>query len=217
MNLDELNKKYKDLSYEERILTLYDDFPPEKVLLTSSFGTTSAFLLHLFSRLRKDQPVHFINTTYLFQETLDYKDELVTMFGLNVVEVKPEDWKNEFTKNDETWTKDPDLCCSINKVEPLEKIKAEYDIWVSGLMGYQSKFRKRLPIFENKRGIIKFYPLIDVTEEQRDAYIAEHKLPFHPLKEEGYASVGCAQCTVKGKNREGRWEGSSKTECGLHL
>ena len=108
-------------------------------------------------------------------------------------------------------------CCSINKVEPLEEIKQDYDIWASGLMSWQTEHRSSLDIFEERNGIIKFYPLIDVSKEQRDNYIREHRLPFHPLVAKGYASIGCAHCTVPGDDRSGRWNNSPKTECGLHL
>jgi len=215
MNVGQLNKKYEPLSPEERIRELYNDF--SKILFTSSFGTTSVYLLHLFSKARPGEKIHFLDTTYHFQETLDYKKQLTILFKLNVVELKGEEWRNKFTRDDHTWGKDPDLCCSVNKVEPLEKIKPEFEIWVSGLMKSQNEHRKQLNIFEERNGIIKFYPIIDVSEEEATAYIKENKLPEHPLKVQGYNSVGCTHCTTKGKSREGRWINKSKTECGLHL
>ena len=212
-----LNDKYRSLSVEERIRVLYTDFSTDKVMLTSSFAATSAFLLHIFSRVVPHQTVFFIDTGFHFPQTLEYKARLTKLFGLRVADVKAEDWKHEFTVNDHTYKKDPDFCCSINKVEPLYVLKEKYHVWVSGLMRWQTEHRSNLDIFEERNGIIKFYPLIDVTKEERDAYIRDHALPFHPLVAEGYSSIGCIHCTVPGDDRSGRWNNSPKTECGLHL
>lgn len=215
MNLDELNKKYLLLTPEERIRELYKDF--SKVLFTSSFGTTSVFLLHLFHEIKPEETVYFLDTTYHFNETIEYKERLTKLWNLKVVDIKPEEWKNKFTADDKTWNTDPDLCCSINKVEPIDKIKVDFEIWVSGLMSSQSQHRENLKVFEQKEDIIKFYPLIDKSEKDAQEYIKKHQLPEHPLLSQGYNSVGCFHCTVAGKGRSGRWVNKSKTECGLHL
>ena len=215
MNLEALNEKYLPLSPEERVKELYRDF--SRVLFTSSFGTTSAILLHLFHSVNPEQEVYFLDTTYHFAETLEYKSLLAKRFGLKVKEVAAEEWKNKFTREDQTWSKDPDLCCSINKVEPLDKIRPGFEIWVSGLMQSQNSYRRQLNIFEQKEGILKFYPIIDFSDADAKAYIAKHDLPPHPLVAHGFNSVGCIHCTVKGRGREGRWVNRSKTECGLHI
>jgi phosphoadenosine phosphosulfate reductase len=212
-----LNEKYHSLTIDERVHQLYRDFPPDKVMITSSFAATSAFLLHVFSRIVPDQKIYFIDTGYHFPETLDYKRRLTELFNLDVVDVRAEDWKHEFTQKDQTYKSDPDLCCSINKVEPLDALKKDYDVWVSGLMRWQSDYRSTLDIFEDRNGMIKFYPLIDVSRNERDAYIKDHDLPFHPLVAKGYSSIGCVHCTVPGDDRSGRWNNSPKTECGIHL
>ena len=215
MDLGELNKRYGPLTPEQRIAELYKDF--SKVLYTSSFGTTAVYLLHLFSKVKPGEKIHFLDTTYHFQETLDYKKQLTDLFKLNVVELKGEEWRNKFTREDRTWEKDPDLCCSVNKVEPLEKIKPEFEVWISGLMSSQNEYRNPLRIFEEKGSIIKFFPIIDTSEAEAYEYIKKHNLPEHPLKAKGYNSVGCTHCTAPGKAREGRWINKSKTECGIHL
>jgi phosphoadenosine phosphosulfate reductase len=215
MNLEELNKKYLPLTPEERILELYKDF--NKVLFTSSFGTTAIYLLHLFHKVKPEEKIYFLDTTYHFNETIAYKEELTKLWNLNVVDIKPEDWKNKFTQDDKTWSTDPDLCCSINKVEPMDKIKADFEVWVSGLMASQNTHRENLKVFEQKEEIIKFYPLIDKTEEDTKNYIQKNNLPEHPLLSQGFHSVGCVHCTVAGNGRTGRWANKSKTECGLHL
>ncbi|WP_317170136.1 phosphoadenylyl-sulfate reductase [Rhodocytophaga rosea] len=217
-DIEELNERYEKLTIDERILELYKDFGPEDVLLTSSFAGNSALLLHLFARLTgSKQKVHFIDTGYHFPETLAYKEKLTQMYNLNVIDLKAEVWKHRFTSEYNMWTKDPDLCCKVNKTEPLDAISGNYQVWVSGLIHTQNEHRKGLRLFEEKNGILKFYPILDITPEERDMYILTHDLHFHPLVFEGYGSIGCTHCTVKGTGREGRWFGQAKTECGLHI
>ena len=215
--LKALNAKYKTLSATERIQELYKDFDVTEVMLTSSFAATSAFLLKLFSDTNKKQEVFFIDTGYHFEDTLEYKKKLTEKYGLNVKSISALKEEHEFTTKDETWKKNPDFCCSINKVKPLDTIKNKYKVWVSGLMEWQSDHRATLDIFELRGEILKFYPLLDITKEQRDAYIKEYNLPFHPLVSKGYNSIGCTHCTVPGEDRNGRWNNNPKTECGLHL
>ena len=215
--LEKLNEKYRPLSIKERIRRLYEDFPQDQVMLTSSFATTSAFLLSLFSEVHPSQKVYFIDTGYHFPETLQYKAYLTKLYKLHVESIgaAPED--HEFTSKNETWKDNAEYCCHINKVHPLDQIKQQYTVWVSGLMKWQSDHRSSLDIFEERKGIVKFYPLIDVSREERARYFREKKLPLHPLIFEGYSSIGCSHCTVPGEDRNGRWNNSPKTECGLHL
>jgi phosphoadenosine phosphosulfate reductase len=209
--------RYIGLDVENRLRQLYREFPVDRVMVTSAFAATSAYLLHLIHRVAPDQKIFFIDTGYHFPETLAYKEHLTQLYGLTVVDVRAEAWKHAFTLNNRTWQTDPDFCCSINKVEPLEALKKDYVVWVSGLMRWQTDHRDALDLFEERNGIHKFYPLLDVTREDRDRYIREHDLPFHPLVAKGYASIGCAQCTQPGQDRSGRWNNCPKTECGLHL
>jgi phosphoadenosine phosphosulfate reductase len=215
MNTEELNRKYASLSPEQRISTLYAEF--RNILFTSSFGVTSVYLLHLISRQQPGQPVYFLDTTYHFPETLAYKKELTQLLQLTVIDLKGEAGRNEYTRTERSWEKDQDLCCSVNKVEPIEKIKPGFNVWISGLMKSQSEQRNELSIFQNRNGILKFHPILDQTEEQISNYMRKHNLPEHPLKNQGFQSVGCSHCTTKGSLREGRWINKSKTECGLHL
>lgn len=215
--LSELNQKYRALSVTERIEQLYKDFDVNEVMLTSSFATSSAFLLHEFSKVNNDQIIYFIDTTYHFEETLTYKKQLTELYGLKVESISGNPIDNDFTTRNETWKTMPEFCCDINKVRPLQQIKERFNVWVSGLMEWQSDHRATLDIFELRNGILKFYPLLDVTKEKREQYIKAHELPFHPLVSKGYSSVGCKHCTVPGDGRSGRWNNSPKTECGLHL
>lgn len=216
-DLAALNERYAPLDFEARLRQLYLDFDSAEVLVTSSFAATSAYFLHIISRIQPIQKIAFIDTGFHFRETLLYKEYLTKLLDLDVFSLKAEEWKHAFTETDQTYDKNPDFCCSINKVEPLEAVKPNYAVWISSLMAWQTDERAQMNIFERRRGIVKFNPMIDVTEAERDAYISEHKLPFHPLVPHGYSSIGCTHCTVKGHGRSGRWAGKPKTECGLHL
>lgn len=211
-----LNEAYAPLGFEDRIRRLYVDFVPDKILVTSSFAATSAYFLHIISRIRPDQVISFVDTGFHFPETLAYRDELIQRFGLKVLDLRGDNYQHEWSVKNRLYNTDPDFCCSINKVQPLEEVKLNYDVWVSSLMCWQTDHRSELEVFEERRGIIKFNPMVDVTKEERDVYISEHDLPFHPMVARGYSSIGCTHCTVPGEGRSGRWAGKQKTECGLH-
>ncbi len=146
-----LNEKYLPLDFEQRIRSLYQDFAPEKVLVTSSFAATSAYFLHIISRIRPQQLIHFIDTGFHFPETLDYRRYLIDLFKLKVEDVRAEDWQHQFTVDDRTYQRDPDYCCSINKIQPLEGVKSGAEVWVSSLMRWQTDHRAGLPVFESPR------------------------------------------------------------------
>jgi phosphoadenosine phosphosulfate reductase len=215
--LAELNAAYAPLTAVERLQRLYRDFAPEKILVTSSFAATSAYFLHMIATVRPEQIIHFIDTGYHFAETLAYRDDMIERLHLHVINLQPDEYQHNYSQQEKLYETDPDFCCSINKVQPLDNIKGNYDVWVSSLMGWQTDFRSALHIFEESHGIIKFNPMIDVTREMLDQYVAEHQLPLHPLVAKGYSSIGCSHCTVPGEGRKGRWSGKAKTECGLHL
>lgn len=216
-DLKALNEAYQPLSAKERIIKLYQDFNLDQVMLTSSFAATSAFLLKLVSDVNQKQKVYFIDTGYHFNETLEYKSTLSKTYNLDVISISALKEEHDFTTKDQTWLKNPDFCCSINKVNPLHRVKKNYDIWISGLMKWQSDHRASLNIFELRGDILKFYPLLDISKDERDQFIKTHQLPCHPLVANGYNSIGCKHCTVPGEDRSGRWNNNPKTECGLHL
>ena len=130
-------------------------------MLTSSFGATSAFLLKLVSDINKNQEILFIDTGNHFDETMNYKNELTKKYGIKVSSISATKEERDFITKDETWKKNPEFCCSINKVKPLELVKQNYKIWMSGLMEWQSDHRATLDVFELRGDILKFYPLFD--------------------------------------------------------
>lgn len=217
-NLDDLNDKYSKLHLDQRIKEIYKDFPSDDMILTSSFAANSSFLLHLYSvNAPVKSRVYFIDTFYHFEETIEYKKWLARKYNLEVYNIIPDFEEHLKTRDEKLWNKNPDLCCHINKVKPINKIKAHFKLWASGLMRSQNDYRKNLRIFENKDGILRFYPIIDVDIEERNHYIKTNKLDTNPLVFKGYNSIGCKHCTKKGAHREGRWVGLAKTECGLHI
>ncbi|MBN2732295.1 MAG: phosphoadenylyl-sulfate reductase [Balneolaceae bacterium] len=214
VNKEKINQSLSAKIVDARVAQVFNSF--KDVLVTSSFGITSAVLLHLVSRIRPECPVYFIDTGYHFQETLDYKKRLTRLLGLNVKELRPAPARHVMTYNKQLWSQDPDRCCHINKIEPLKEIKDQYNVWMSGLIGFQNRYRNTLQIVDDKQEMLKFYPLIDWNSALVEEYIEGHGLPQHPLKEQGFHSVGCTHCTVPGMGRSGRWNDQSKTECGLH-
>lgn len=214
--IEVLNESFERLSPTERLLKIFQEFDEERILMTSSFGATSIVLLHMLSKIKADFPIYFIDTGYLFEETLKYKQELKDRFDLNIVDVAAKKNHHRFTKENQTWKYNSDLCCFINKVGPTEELKEGKDVWISGLMRYQNANREKLRVFEPKGDLLKFHPIIDLTEEEVQTYTMIYELPLNPMIYQGYGSIGCTHCTAKGEGREGRWINSAKSECGLH-
>ncbi len=190
---------------------------------SSSFQTHSLVMLHIISRIDPSIKVYFLNTGYLFPETVAFKDAVGAKFGLEVIDVKPNTPKD--LQRDASgrlmYTSDPDHCCYLNKTQPMEPILASHDVWINGVRGDQSAIRKAMKVEQPAPfDTIRFHPMLDWTNRDIFAYIKEHNLPRHPLDAEGYASIGCEPCTRKldldMQEREARWYGLNKVECGLH-
>jgi len=215
--LEALNKAFKPLNYIERIEKLFKVYPEKDILFTSSFGTKSAFLIDAVYGVRSGHPIHTVNTGYLFDETLSYMDKLKAKYQLNINKILPDPIQHKLTTEEAWWKDHPRMCCTINKIAPLDPVIAEHKVWISGLLGFQTELRSKLEIFELKGDIIKFHPLIDLTEEEYLQIKKDKELLPHPLEVQGYGSVGCTHCTAEGKDRSGRWCNTKQTECGLHL
>lgn len=214
MDIEALNTKYAAYDHRQRLEAIFQDF--DRVLITSSFGTTAVILLHYISKVKPEHPVHFIDTTYHFEETHQFRRALTDRWNLNVLQVLPPKIENKYTLLTWSWTYAPDDCCEVNKVYPMEGLKNKHDVWISGMIGGTNANRKEMPIFKHDGQIMRFYPFIDMTPEEADWYKIANDLPPHPMEAEGYGSIGCTHCTKKGAGREGRWSGTGKTECGLH-
>ncbi|GAB4462310.1 MAG: phosphoadenylyl-sulfate reductase [Bacteroidales bacterium] len=206
----------------ERRIKLYKH-QQKKIFATSSFQTQSVPLLHIISRIDKSIPIYFINTGYLFPETILYRDKLIEKLSLNVIDLKPQVPKilQRDAKGNLLFTSDPDYCCYLNKIQPLDAVLAEHDVWINGVRADQSKVRAEL--YEEDfapHNVIRFHPMLDWTKQIVYQYIREYNLPHHPLDEKGYVSIGCEPCTAKisleEDERAGRWKGLKKNECGLN-
>lgn len=195
----------------------------KKLFTTSSFQSHSLVLLHMLSRIDRSIPVYFVNTGYHFPETLDFVEEIADRFGLHVQSLKPLVPKNHQRGADGNllFTSDPDFCCYLNKTQPMEAVLKEYDIWINGVRADQSAVRNAMKVEQPApHGVIRFHPMLDWTSPMIYAYLREYNIPHHPLDARGYMSIGCEPCTKRldpdMQERETRWYGLNKTECGLN-
>lgn len=195
----------------------------KKIFTSSSFQSHSIVLLHLLSRIDRSIPVYFMNTGYHFPETLKFRDEIAEEFGLNLISIGSATPKS--LQKDESgrllFTSDPDYCCHINKVVPMDALLAEYDVWINGVRGDQSAVRKAMKVEQPApHDSVRFHPMLDWNNKMIFDYRKEFGLKEHHLDSQGYQSIGCEPCTRKMDlemmEREARWFGMNKTECGLH-
>ena len=189
-----------------------------RVAVSVSFGGGGIVLAHMLSRIDRTVPVVFIDTRMHFPETLAMRDRYIARYGLNVVDIGPDQDPGPL------YATDPAQCCDIRKVRPMRRALRDFDAWISALRRDQSATRASLLPVEthdiDQRALTKVHPLVSWTRADVRAYVAEHDLPDHPLTAQGYSSIGCWPCTlptVAGESeRAGRWRGRAKTECGLH-
>ncbi len=195
----------------------------KKMFTSSSFQSHSLVLLHLISRIDNTIPVYFINTGYHFPETLIFRDRMAQEFGLNVIDLKSDVPK--FMQRDSEgkllFTSDPDHCCYLNKTMPMDSILRSHDVWINGVRADQSSVRASMKEEQPApHGTMRYHPMLQWTSKMIWQYIKEYKLPAHPLEVKGFMSIGCEPCTRRHdpsmQEREARWFGLKKVECGLH-
>jgi phosphoadenosine phosphosulfate reductase len=194
-----------------------------KPFVSSSFQSHSIPLLHILTSISKEVPVYFIDTGFHFPETIIYRDQIAERLGIEVINTKPTVGKNLQLDGDGNFyfASDPDHCCYLNKIQPLEPVLIEKDIWINGIRADQSAHRKKMGVMVNGPfGTRRYHPMLGWTNKDIYYYRKLYDLPAHPLEEKGYLSIGCEPCTRKmdlsGDERQGRWFGMKKTECGLH-
>jgi len=218
----ELDQALREASPPEIIAGALRAVGRDRLAVVSSFGTESAALLKVMADVDPAIPVVFLDTGWLFEETLVYRDTLIAALGLrDVRSVKPLD---EALQRDDPerdlWFSDPDACCRIRKVEPLARALAPFAAWINGRKRFQGGVRAVLPVVEADGVKLKFNPFANVSREEIDLIYSQAKLPPHPLVASGFMSVGCMPCTSRtapGEDaRAGRWRGKAKTECGIH-
>jgi phosphoadenosine phosphosulfate reductase len=218
----ELDLALRGAAPAEVIATALQTVGRERLALVSSFGTESAALLKVMTDVDPAIPVIFLDTGWLFEETLAYRDTLIKTLGLrDVRSIKPlEETLSREDPDRELWFSDPDACCRIRKVEPLARALKPFSAWINGRKRFQGGLRASIPVVEQDGEKLKFNPFANVSREQIEAIYADAKLPPHPLAGKGYLSVGCMPCTSRTSPdedaRAGRWRGRPKTECGIH-
>lgn len=195
----------------------------KRMFTSSSFQSHSLVLLHILSRIDNTIPIYFINTGYHFPETVSFRDKIGEEFGLNIVDLKsttPRHLQKD-ASGKLLFASDPDFCCYLNKVAPMDAVLMENDVWINGVRADQSATRKAMQVEQPApHGTVRYHPMLDWTSKMIHDYRKEFNLPEHPLVEQGYLSIGCEPCTRKFdlemQEREARWYGMNKTECGLH-
>jgi phosphoadenosine phosphosulfate reductase len=209
-------------SAQEILEWTLETFHP-RLYFACSFQKTSSVIAHMASRIEPDARFFYLDTDVLFDETYETRDRLAEHLGIEF------DRYNNLTipeqarlYGDELWKRDPDACCGIRKVEPMRRALSEVDCWAAGVRREDSASRAKSPKFgwDKRFGIWKINPLADWSEADVWNYIHEHHIPYNPLHDQGYPSIGCTHCTKPvgpGEDpRAGRWAGASKTECGIN-
>jgi phosphoadenosine phosphosulfate reductase len=204
------------------ILTWAADTFGDRLAVTSSMA--DAVVAHLASRVKPGIDVLFLDTGYHFAETIGTRDAVSAVYDVNVINVTPtlSVAGQDVAFGKDLFARDPDRCCALRKVAPLNAAMRDYDAWITGLRRDETPSRANTPVvsWDANRGKVKVCPIAKWTQDDVDAYVAEHNILLNPLLMDGYDSIGCRPCTrrtLAGEDaRSGRWAGTGKTECGLH-
>lgn len=209
----------------QRTLELAFDTYGDRVAISSAFGVEGMVLIDMASRIQKDFRLFTVDTEFLFPETYNLMDRIEEKYGIQIEKVypllSPEDQEREHGAA--LWTRDPDRCCNLRKVEPLRRKLGELDAWITSIRRDQTAVRSgaRRVEWDAKFGLVKINPIVDWTAKQVWRYIHDNDVPYNELHNRDYPSIGCTHCTRAvrpGEDpRAGRWSGFTKTECGLHI
>jgi phosphoadenosine phosphosulfate reductase len=217
-----VSERLEGASAEDALRWAIEHFHP-KLYIACSFQKTSSVTVHMATQIDADVRFFYLDTDVLFDETYATRDALEDRYGIKFhrySSITLEQQKGLY--GDQLWSRDPDACCGIRKVDPMRSALAAVDCWVSGIRRKDTQARANAPKFawDKRFGLWKLNPLADWSEKDVWRYIHEHDIPYNPLHDQGYPSIGCTHCTRKpaaGEDaRAGRWAGSEKTECGLH-
>ncbi len=212
------------LALAEAALRWVGEHVGSEASLACSFGVEDCVLVDILTRVAPSVGVFYLDTELLFLETYQTRDRLVERYGIQPVQLLPAQNVAEQASEygEALWQRQPDLCCKLRKVRPLTAYLRTRKGWVTGIRRQQSLTRATAPVLEwdSKFGLIKCNPLVTWTERDVWRYVAEHNVPYNPLHDQGFPSIGCVPCTRAvrpGEDpRAGRWAGFTKTECGLH-
>jgi len=209
---------------EEVLRWAFENFGRD-VAISSAFGAEGMALINMASRIQPDFRLFTIDTEFLFPETYRLMDQIESRYGIRIERVyslvSPQ--QQEQQHGAALWSRDPDRCCNLRKVEPLRRKLAEMRAWITSIRRHQTSARASAGKIEwdAKFGLVKINPLADWTTKQVWHYLHEHQVPYNPLHDQNFPSIGCTHCTRAirpGEDaRAGRWSGFAKTECGLHV
>ncbi len=224
--LQELNQRFEDKPPQEVLAYALNTYFPH-IILGCSFGAEDVVLVDMMYRINPKAPLFYLDTDFLFPETYEVRDRIISKYGLSSDQVFQ--MKSRFSPDEQTqeygaelWARQPDLCCQLRKVDPLTRILKNYSAWITGIRRDQSPTRDHTQLLEwdNAFGLVKINPLAKWTTEDVWTHIRDQQIPYNVLHDKNYPSIGCTHCTVPvmpGEDpRSGRWQNSEKTECGLH-
>jgi phosphoadenosine phosphosulfate reductase len=208
-----------------RVLEWAFDAFGDSVAISSAFGAEGMVLIDIASRVRQNFRLFTLDTEFLFPETYNLMDQVERRYGITIERVYPVNSPEEQERvhGARLWERDPDQCCNLRKVEPLRRKLSQLKAWITSIRRDQTLARAAAGKVEwdTKFGLVKINPIADWTSKQVWQYIREHDVPYNALHERNYPSIGCTHCTRAVRpgedSRAGRWAGSSKTECGLHI
>lgn len=220
----QLARDFAARSVEELLEWAVAEFAP-RLAMTSSFGAEGIVLIDKLARIAPNVPIIYLDTGFQFPEADEFKERLRARYHLNIIEHRAalSVVEQAMVYGDRLYARDPDLCCRLRKVEPLRQALKGFDAWIAALRRDQSPTRAGIGLIEwnARHQLVKINPLAAWTRRQVWDYIVKHDLPYHPLYDEGYTSIGCAPCTRRTEagahERSGRWDGQTKLECGIHL
>lgn len=207
---------------QEALAWMFENFG-ERHYIACSFQKTSSVTAHLASTVNPEARFFYLDTEVLFEESYETRDRLAEALGIEFDRFHNMTLEEQEAEHGpELWNRDPDACCGIRKVEPMRRALSSVDCWVAGVRRADSSSRSKTPKFawDKRFNLWKLNPLADWTERDVWNYIREHHLPYNPLHDRGYPSIGCTHCTKPvepgGDLRDGRWSGLAKTECGIN-
>jgi len=222
--IKELNERFEGHHADKVLRWAWNRFA-EKAVLGTGFGPSGLFLMHRIKQLELGIPVFYLDTRLLFSQTYHLAEELKKKLGIEIFAIAPELTLEGQAKTygDELWKRNPDQCCHLRKVLPLQKHLADKAAWITGVRRHQSSTRTQTPVvtYEPSHDVIKLNPMAAYSSDEIWDYIHEQGLPYNPMHDEGYPSIGCIPCTSpvqEGEDeRSGRWRGEQKVECGIHI
>jgi phosphoadenosine phosphosulfate reductase len=207
---------------QEAVEWMFEQFG-QNHYIACSFQKTSSVTAHMATQINPEARFFYLDTDVLFKETYETRDRLEEHLGINFDRFHNLTLEEQAERyGDELWNSDPDTCCGLRKVEPMRRALSSVDCWAAGVRRGDSSSRAKTPklAWDRKFNLWKLNPLADWSERDVWNYIREHNLPYNPLHDHGYPSIGCTHCTKPvgpgGSPRDGRWAGSPKTECGIN-